>query len=94
MQTMGVNKITFGRPLLIAPRPSGVFPQILSSSVARSVRRYECCPEPYPRLSFAMRVQKKFRVTREVGGIRALRKNPLLYTTVEMSERDRGAIQR
>ena len=58
------------------------------------MRRYECCPEPYPRLSFAMRVQKKFRVTREVGGIRALRKNPLLYATVEMSERDRGAIQR
>ena len=57
------------------------------------MRRYECCPEPYPRLSFAMRVQKKFRVMREVGG-RALRKNPLLYTTVEMSERDRGAIQR
>ena len=59
------------------------------------MRRYECCPELlYPRLSFAMRVQKKFRVTREVGGMRALRKNPLLYTTVEMSERDRGAIQR
>ena len=59
------------------------------------MRRYECCPELlYPRLSFAMRVQKKFRVASEVGGMRALRKNPLLYTTVEMSERDRGAIQR
>ena len=53
--------------------------------MSRSVKYYECCPEPYPRLSFEMRVQKKFRATPE-GKVE---KNPLLYTTMELSRRHR-----
>ena len=67
---------------------SCVFSQILSSSVTRSVK-YMCkgCPEQFPRLSFQMLVQKKFRATHKG----TVSRNPILYT---FTKRDRGVIQR
>ena len=55
--------------------------------MSRSVKFFKCCPDsPYPRISFEMTVQKKFRVDPHKGRVS---KNPLLYTTMERSKRDR-----